>query len=163
MLFLQQLRAHCRPPWSVAQVPSGCAFSLTFLSSLSVLFVSSHFSRVLLCATLWTVAHQAPLCMGFSRQEYRSGLPCPPLGGLPHPGMEPASLPSPALTGGLFTTGVTWDGRGRIEAHILPSILTPFQPVQSHHSGVFLPDTEAGLPFWVSLKGAVERPGHPAH
>ena len=37
-----------------------------------------HFSRVQLCATLWTAAHQAPLSMGFTRQEYRSGLPCPP-------------------------------------------------------------------------------------
>ena len=38
-------------------------------------------SRVWLCATPWTVAHQAPLSMGFSRQEYWSGLPCPPPGG----------------------------------------------------------------------------------
>ena len=39
--------------------------------------------------TLWTVAHQAPLSMGFSRQEYWSGLPCPPPGDLPIPGIEP--------------------------------------------------------------------------
>ena len=46
------------------------------------------------CLTLvtpWTVARQAPLPMGFSRQEYRSGLPCPPPGDLPDPGMEPGS------------------------------------------------------------------------
>ena len=48
-------------------------------------------------ATLWTVAHQAPLSMGFSRQEYQSGLPCLPLGDLPDPGIKPASLKSPAL------------------------------------------------------------------
>ena len=45
-------------------------------------------------ATLWTVAHQAPLSLGFSKQEYWSGLPCPPPGDLPDPGMEPRS---PAL------------------------------------------------------------------
>ena len=53
------------------------------------------------CPTPWTIACQAPLFMGFSRQEYRSGLPCPPPGNLPNPGMEPTS---PALAGGFFTT-----------------------------------------------------------
>ena len=52
-------------------------------------------------ATPWSVTHQAPLSMGFSRQEYRSGLPCPPPGNLPNPGIETAS---PALAGGFFTT-----------------------------------------------------------
>ena len=57
----------------------------------------SHFSRILLFATPWTVAPQAPLTplsMGFSRQEYWSGLPCPLPGDLPNPGIEPTS---PAL------------------------------------------------------------------
>ena len=54
----------------------------------------SYFSHVQLFAMLWTVVHQAPLCMGFSRQEYWSGWPCPPLRNLPDPGMEPRS---PAL------------------------------------------------------------------
>ena len=54
----------------------------------------SHFSRVQLFATLWTVACQAPLSMGFSRQEYWSELPCPPPGDLPKPGIEPMSLMS---------------------------------------------------------------------
>ena len=57
----------------------------------------------------WTVAHQTPLFMGFSRQEYWSGLPCPPLGNLPHPGIEPATLMSPALAGGFLTTSTTWE------------------------------------------------------
>ena len=52
-------------------------------------------------ATPWTAVHQAALSMGFSRQEYRSELPCPPPGDLPHPGIEPSS---PALVGGFFTT-----------------------------------------------------------
>ena len=49
------------------------------------------FSCVWLSTTLWTVAHQPPLSMGFSRQEYWSGLPCPPPGGLPNPGIKPSS------------------------------------------------------------------------
>ena len=69
----------------------------------------SHFSRVKLLMTLWIVAHQAPLFMGFSRQEYWSGLPCPSPGSLPDPGIEPANLASPALAGGLFTVSATWE------------------------------------------------------
>ena len=65
----------------------------------------SHFSHVQLCAaTLWTVAHQVPLSMGFSRQEYWSGLPCPSPGDLPNPGIQPMSFMSPALAGRFFTT-----------------------------------------------------------
>ena len=63
----------------------------------------SHFSRVQLFATLWTVAHQDPLSMGFSRQEYWSGLPCPPPGDLPNQGIKPTSLKSPALASNFFT------------------------------------------------------------
>ena len=51
----------------------------------------SCFSHVQLYATLWTATHQAPLSMGFSRQEYWSRLPCPPPEDLPNPGTEPAS------------------------------------------------------------------------
>ena len=60
----------------------GFTFLLVKLKSLS---------RVWLFATLWTVAHQAPLSMGFSRQEYWSGLPVPSPGNLPDPGIEPKS------------------------------------------------------------------------
>ena len=59
--------------------------------------------------TLWTVACQPPLSMGFSRQEYWSGLPSPPPGGLPDLGVEPMSLMSPALAGGFFTISATWE------------------------------------------------------
>ena len=51
----------------------------------------SHFSRVQLLATPWTIASQASLSMGFSRQEYWSGLPCPPPGDLSNPGIKPRS------------------------------------------------------------------------
>ena len=51
-------------------------------------------NHVQLFAIPWTIAHQAVLSMGFSRQEYYSGLPCPPPGDLPNPGIKPASLKS---------------------------------------------------------------------
>ena len=59
------------------------------------------FSHVRLCVTLWNEASQAPLSMGFSKQEHWSGLLFPTSGNLPDPGMEPAS---PALAGKFFTT-----------------------------------------------------------
>ena len=62
-------------------------------------YVLSHFSCVWLCATLRTVARQASLSMGFSRQDHWSGLPCHPPGDLPDPGIG-----SPALAGRFFTT-----------------------------------------------------------
>ena len=64
-----------------------------------------HFRRVPLFVTLQTVALHAPLSMGFDW----SGLPCPAPGDLPDPGIEPKSLLSPALAGGLLTTSATWE------------------------------------------------------
>ena len=64
--------------------------------------------RVGLFVTSRIVAHEAPLSMGFSRQEYRSGMPCPQPEDLPHPGIKRTSLTSPALAGGFFTTCATW-------------------------------------------------------
>ena len=57
----------------------------------------SHFSCIQLFATLRTGVRQAPLSMGFSRQEHRNGLRCPPPGNLPNPGIEPVSPASPAM------------------------------------------------------------------
>ena len=68
--------------------------------------VLSHFSRVWLFATPWTIACQAPLSRGFSRQEYQSGYSFPALEDLYYPGTEPESLISPALAG--MTTSTTW-------------------------------------------------------
>ena len=59
--------------------------------------VLSHFSHVQLFETLWTVACHAPLSIGFSKQEYWSGLACPPPGDLPDPEIEPTSPVAPAL------------------------------------------------------------------
>ena len=68
----------------------------------------NHFSHVQVFATPWTVAGQAPLSMGFSRQEHRSGLSCPSPGDLPNPGIELSSM-SPALSDGFFITSTTWE------------------------------------------------------
>ena len=65
-----------------------------------------------LCMTLetpWTVACQVPLSMGFSRQEYWSGLPCTLPGDQPKPGIKPETLMSPALAGEFLTTSATWE------------------------------------------------------
>ena len=75
-------------------------FCLTMCSAASVMSDS---------VALWTAAHQAPLSLGFSRQEYWAGLPFPSPGDLPHPGIEPVS---PALAGIFFTTqppGKPWE------------------------------------------------------
>ena len=64
----------------------------------------NHFSHIQLFATPWPAAFQDRLSMGFSRQKYGSGLPFPPLGHLPNPRIEPESLTSSALAGGLFIT-----------------------------------------------------------
>ena len=73
----------------------------------------SSFSHVRRFSTLWTIAHQALLSMGFSRQEFWSGLPCPPPGDLPDPETEPMSPKSPALAGGFFTTSATREAQQR--------------------------------------------------
>ena len=68
-------------------------------------------SRVRLFATLWTVACRAPLSMGFSRQEYWSGLPFLSPGDLPDPGMQTGSLMSPELASGFFTSSAAWEAQ----------------------------------------------------
>ena len=84
----------------------GIALHLDFEPQVRVLH---RFHLVWLLVTLWTVAHQAPLPMGFSRHEYWSGLPCPTPGDLPHPVKEPVSFMSPALAGGFFTNSTIWE------------------------------------------------------
>ena len=79
---------------------AGGIIIVTIINIINVACMLSHFSHVRLFATPWTIAHQAPLSMGFSRQEYWSGLPCPP------PGTDSESLLSPALAGGFFTPSI---------------------------------------------------------
>ena len=81
----------------------------------------SHFSCVRHFATLWTVAHQAPLSMGFFRQEYWNGLQSPPAEDLPIPGTEPASPASNALRADSLPTGPPG------KPHICPVISQYFQ------------------------------------
>ena len=79
----------------------------------TVLYFACVLSQFRFFVTPWTVAHQAPLSRGFSRQEYWSGLPFPSPGDLPNPGTKPVSPASPASAGRFFT-------RGTLEAHPLP-------------------------------------------
>ena len=62
-----------------------------------------------LCDCMDYITCQAPLSMEFFRQEYWSGLPCPPSGNLPDPGIKPTPLMSPAFTGRFFNTSATWE------------------------------------------------------
>ena len=70
-------------------------------------------SRAQRFATPWIRARQVPQSMEFSRREYWRGLPCPPPGALPDPGIEPACLLFPALAGGFFTSSATWESKQR--------------------------------------------------
>ena len=73
--------------------------------------VLCRFSHVWLFETLWTGTCQAPLSTGFSRYEYWSGVPCPPLWDLPNSGIKP---PSPSLAGGFFATSTTWEAHSNL-------------------------------------------------
>ena len=84
-------------------------------------WVLSHFHCVLLLATLWTVAHHAPLSMEFSRQECWSGLPFPPSRNLLDPENEPESFMSPALVFGFFTTSAIWEAHTQTQS--LPDLV----------------------------------------
>ena len=86
-------------------------------------YMLSHFSCFQLFATLWTVAHQAPLSKGFSRQESQNELPCPPPGALRDPGIKPVSLTFSVLAGMLFVSVTTWEA---------PAGLFKMQNLRSH-------------------------------
>ena len=74
------------------------------------------FSCAQLFVTPWTESCQAPLSMGFFRQEHWSGLPCPPPGDLPDPGVEPVGLVS-CMASRFFTTGATWGTQAKLYRH----------------------------------------------
>ena len=76
------------------------------------------------CPSLWTVAHQVPVSMRFSMQEYWSGLPYPPPGDLPDPAIESGSLMSPALADGFFILN---DHKLRKEEGLCLSPLTKYR------------------------------------
>ena len=81
----------------------------------------SHFSYVQLLATPWTVAHQVPLSMGFSRQEYWSGLSCPPPVDLPDPGIEPASSSPISQADSLLLSHQGRPLKCRVQRDLVPS------------------------------------------
>ena len=115
--------------------------------------VLSGFSRVRLLATLRTVAHQAPLSMRFSRQEYRSGLLFPTPRGVPNPGTEPATPRYPALAGGFFTTSTTREAHiGPAAAKSLQSCLTLCDPIDGSPPGSPVPGIlQARTLEWVAI------------
>ena len=93
-------------PWGLTLSSAPRIFAKNQLASCRLVCCASVCmpSRAWLFETPWSVATQAPLSMEFSRQEHCHGLPCPPPGNLPNPGVEPMSLVSPALAGRFFTT-----------------------------------------------------------
>ena len=103
--------------------------------------VRSCFSHVQLFLTPWTVAHQAPLSMGFSREEYWSGLPCPPPGDLPNPGIKPTSLTSSALAGGfsLALAFRSWIRTGKIISSLKKAHSTCWSKPESWVGGSHVP------------------------
>ena len=111
------------PEFHVLAFPH-CLFGAVFQSYMKCLLgysphelMLSHFRCAPVFAILWTVAHQAPLSMGFSRQEYWSGLPWPPPGDLPNLGMGNVSSVSPALQGVLYLLSLLYG--------LLPSLPSP--------------------------------------
>ena len=98
---------------------------------------SKSFSHVQLFVTSGTIARQAPLSMGFSRLEYWCGLPCPPPGDRPNPGIKPMSLMPPALAGRFLTTEPP--GEPQIEALLAPK----GKDTNQHLLGT------SGLPCWL--------------
>ena len=95
----------------------------------------SCFSCFRLFATLQTIARQAPLSLGCSRQEHWSGFPFPPPRDLPELGLKPASLTSPAWAGRFFTTSTTWTS-GPLQIGKVPSA---FLDDLRHHFFFFFP------------------------
>ena len=107
--------------------------------------VLSRFCHVWLFVTLWTVAHQTPLSMEFSRQEYWSRLPCPPPEDLPNPGIKPESPVTPALQADSLCTEPAgkpiclWEVIESVSCPVVPDSLWPhgLQPTGFSIHGIF--------------------------
>ena len=113
----------------------------------------SRFSRVRLFATPWTVSHQAPLSMGFSRQEYWDGLPFPSRGNLPDPGLKPGS---PVLQGDSLLAKAP--GKPSL-AETLPQIHLGSSPkgqptTALHHWFLFIPGDLVSVQDVISIRGS---------
>ena len=114
--------------------------------------VLSSFCSVQLLVTLWTIACWVPLSMGFSRQEYWSGLPCPPPGDLPNPGIEPTSLTSPALAVGSLQLASPAKLHAAAAAKSLQSCPTLCNPIDGRPPGSSVPGIfQARTLEWVAI------------
>ena len=110
LFYKNHLLAFLTPKWHSFDQLRIQVLTLCLKVSLSV--CTQPLRHIWLLAALWTVAHQAPLSMGFSRQEYWSGLPFPPPGDFPDPRIEPVSPTSPELGGRFFSpepSGMHWN------------------------------------------------------
>ena len=116
-------------------------------------------SRVPLSTTPWTVALQAPLSTGFSRQGYWSGLPFPIPGDVPDPGIKPVSLESPALARGFFYHCTTWEVPPMLYsgAVALEHLLLQLEGTWPHRTSTH--SVEAGGPY--TLEGSPSLPTSP--
>ena len=129
--------------------PGLISFRMDRLDLLAVQGVLKSLLSVWFFVTPQTVALQAPLSMGFPRQEYWSVLPFPPPGDLPDSGIKPMSLMSPTVAGGIFTTSVPWEapflwmGKARSWVHWDHSF-------DMHLSS--LGPVSYSLPAWVALR-----------
>ena len=103
--------------------------------SIYTMCVLNHCSHVWFFVTLQTVGLQAPLSVGFSRQEYWSELPCPPPEDLPYPGIEPMSLRSPVLPGRFFTTSATWEAQAYTPPYVKQAPMEICSMTQGAHIG----------------------------
>ena len=125
--------------WSTVVLQCCVSFYYSKVNQLYI-YVCMHaqsLSCVRLCATPWTVAHQAPLSLGLSRREYWSRLPRPSSRDLPHPGIEPTSLAALALACGFFTISATWEAQQKRwtacktrQKLKMPSTSSPVDPTQ---------------------------------
>ena len=110
--------------YTLTSEPPGKLFKHVQFSSVQSL------SHVWLFANPWTVAHQVPLSMGFSKQEYWSGLPFPSPGNLPDPGIKLMFLLSPASSDRFFTTSATWEAQREYQfSSVAQSCPTLYDPM----------------------------------
>ena len=110
-------------------------------------YICVHAKSLQSCLTLCDpkdCSRQAPPPTGFSRKEHWRGLPCPPPGGLPDPGLEPASLMSAALAGRFFTTSAAWEAADYIHTPTKDAVMSP-SPAQKPHRSRSKSPCELGL------------------
>ena len=119
--------------------------------------VLSCLTCVQLFVTLWTEAHQAPLSMGSSRQEYWRGRLCPPPGDLPNPGIKPTSLMFPALVSRFFTASATWEAHIMMQWSVKAKRISRYPPNILHQNSCGSKRYPDVCPFPLDLSFCVEQ------